>query len=661
VRAARVVGLVVALAVLPARAQAVCAPSARGIFPASGLVGTSVSAVVPGESLAGATVTVVGEPGLTAAVQSSNALQATIRLDLDAAALPGERILVLETAGGSTGVSFTVNPAGGPVLAAVTPTLLATQGVPLAATVTGSGLGAIDLTGITVSGTGLTVTEATPAPDGLSLALGFAVDAAADVGTHAVTIATPLGGAVLQVYVQRPPPQVSDVSPGAGEVGAVVPLTLTGTHLTGAALVITGGTDVTITDVATPDDTTLTATLTIAPGATLSTTEPRLLIVTTESGQTTTEFFVVAAGVPTITGISPGAGEPNTIVPVTLRGLHLTGAAVTDGSADLTLQNVTVVDDETITLDVVVAPGAATNVNATLTATVGLASSNATFRVIPAGTPFIGAVRPPFANRGTTVTVFVDGVNLDTLVPGTGIDISGPKIVESNAAAVDAHTARATLDVDPTANVGFRDVTVTTTGGSFTRSPGFRVNVPGQVPTISGVTPSLVDPGTTTPITVSGSNFARGAVLVTGPGVTIDGVVVTATVITFDLTLAPDAPAEDRAVVVVTENGIARCGIASDAEAPPLVPAQLVKTGALFTVSATGFRLFVLELSLGSDFAPGPRTISIADADGTIVLSRLDATNVERAFRAAHRGWVRLRAVTPTNRFAVTAPVPIRR
>ena len=127
------------------------------------------------------------------------------------------------------------------------------------------------------------------------------------------------------------------------------------------------------------------------------------------------------------------------------------------------------------------------------------------------------------------------------------------------------------------------------------------------------------------------------------------------------LTLAPDAPAENRAVIVVTENGIARCGIASDASPPPLVAAKLVKTGALFTVASTAFRLFVFDFSLNDRFDPGLRTVSLSDADGSLVLSRLDTVNIERAFRSLHRGFVRVRAVTPTNRIATSPAQPIRR
>jgi len=618
--------LVAAWLLLPISALAVCAPAATAIFPASGEIGTSVVATIGGSALDGGTLTVLGDVGLTATVQSSAATTLTVRLDVAATATPGERLIFIETPGGSTGVSFTVNAAGGPVVNGVTPSLIATLGIALDVTMTGTNLAAFRPASFAISGAGVTVTSATPSADRTSVAIEFGIDAGADLGTHAVTLGLATGSAVLELYVQRPPPTLTAVHPAAGDVGATVPLTLTGMNLSGAALVITG-TGITISNVATPDDSTLTATLAI-DGATSPSSEPRLLIVTSESGQTTTEFFVVAPGVPTVTGVEPGAGEPNSSVPVTLHGLHFTGlTGVTTPPGDLTLQNVTLVDDETITLSVVVAPGAVTNTDHTLTVTTGVGSAPAVFRVIPAGAPFIGAVRPPFGNRGSTFTLFLKGVNLSLVVPGSGVTVSGdPKVQISNAAAVDDSTVRATTSILSTAAAGFRDVAVQLTNAkTFTKSSGFRVNVPGQVPSISDVSPDVVPPGATTPMVVTGSNFAGGAVLVTGPDamVTNPAVDPSGTHITFDLTLAPDAPAENRAVIVVTQNGTARCGIASNPTPPTLVAAKLVKTGALFTVTGTGFRLFTFEFSVNELFTLGLRTVAFADADGSLTLSRL--------------------------------------
>ena len=647
-------------------AAAFCAPSAQGIFPASGIVGTTVDAVVSGDGLAGATASVLGEPGVAVTVQNAVDTAVSLQLVIDPAAALGERIISLETPAGTVSVSFTVNPAGGPIVEDVSPTPILTQGFPLDLDITGQNLAGLDLTSVTASGTGITVTAVTPSLDGTHLLVSLDVAPDASLGTQALVISSPLGGAVIQLSVLRPAPVVTEVSPGAGEVGTVVPITLTGSYLTGAALVITSGSGnqggVTISNVATPDDSTLTATLTIDPALSPET-EPRLLIVTTESGQTTAEFFVVAPNVPTLFGIRPGAGEPGETVHVELRGLNLTGATISTLSLVLTLQNVVVVDDEHVELDVVINPLALPNTDHLLTATVGLDASSIAFRVIAPDAPFIGAVRPPFGNRGTTLAMFLEGVNLATTVAGTGVDVSGPKILESNALALGDEDVRAILDIDPLASVGYRDVTVTTANGSFTRSAAFRVNVPGQVPVITDVTPNAVDPGTTTAITVTGSGFAGAGVVVGGPGATVTNLVVdgTGTIITFDLTLAADAPAESRTLIVVTENGIATCGILSSAAAPELLAATLVKTGSSFSVLNTGFRLFIFEFSINANFEEGLRTYAVSTATSPLVLTRLQAENVGRAVRDLPFGYVRVRGLTATNQFGVSEPYRFRR
>ena len=663
-------GLVLAGAALlllarPASAT-LCAPSATGIFPASGIVGTSVTATVSGQGLAGATATVFGDPGLDVVVQSATDTTVTLQLTIDGAAAPGERIIFLVTTGGTLAVNFTVNPTGGPIVTGATPVAKGTQGFQLDLVVSGENLASLGLANVSVSGSGVTPLALTPANDGTSLALSLAVAADAEIGTHAIVFSSPLGGAVLQLVIQRPAPVIAQISPRAGAIGTTVLLTITGSNLTGAALVITSGASgqggVTITQVATPDDATLTATLTIA-GTLSPESEPRLLIVTTESGQVTTEFHVVAAGVPTLTNIRPGAASPGETAAVTLRGLNLTGALVTTSSASLTLQNVVVVDDETITLDVVVAAGATVNTSHTITATVGTQGSNLNFHVVSASAPFISAVRPPFGNRGDTVAIVLDGVHLSGVVAGTGVNLSGPKITESNATALDDQTVRAILSIDPTASIGARDVTVTTATGSFTKSAAFRVNIPGQIPIITDVMPSVVSPGTTTSITVTGSGFAGAGVTIGGAGATVTNIVVdpTGTIITFDLTVAAGAAAENRTLIVVTENGIATCGILSLGPTIEVGNADIVKTGSVFEALTTGYRLFVWEFSINERFDIGPRTSIIGSPNALLTLTQLDANNIGRAVRDLPFTYMRVRGVTATNQTGTSIPVRLRR
>jgi hypothetical protein len=418
---------------------------------------------------------------------------------------------------------------------------------------------------------------------------------------------------------------------------------------------------VTVSGIATPDDATLTATLTIA-GTLTPESEPRLLILTTESGQVTTEWFIVAADAPSLTDIAPGAGSPGTTVPVRLKGLHLTGAALSTASASLTLQNVVVVDDETVDLEVVVAAGATVNTNHTITATVNAKTANATFRVIASGAPFIGAVRPPFGNRADTMRVTLRGVNLGTVVPGTGVAISGSKIQVSNALALDDTAVQAIFDIDVTASVGYRDITVTTASGSNTKSASFRVNIPGQVPTITDVTPHEVDPGTTTTIVVTGTNLYGAGVTVGGSGATVTNIVnsLDGTTVTFDLTLALDASAEVRPLIVVTENGTATCGIINSAEIALRAP-QLVQTGSVFEVLSGGFRLFLFEFSVNDRFDEGVRTFTVSSDGPLMTLTRLQNEGVARAVRDMGSGYVRARAVTATNLIGTSQPVRFRR
>jgi hypothetical protein len=492
---ARRLALALALLMLPALARAACAPSARGIFPASGIVGTTVDATVEGSALAGATVAVFGDPGLVATVQSSNDLTVDVRIAIDVSAAPGERILAFTTSGGTVAVSFTVNVAGGPVVADVSPPLLATTGLPLNATVAGAGLAGVSPASVAVSGEGVSVATATPAPDGASLALGFAVDAAADLGTHAVTIANGLGSATLMLYVQRPAPIVTQVAPrsrrGRGQRERHVvrlesrrrrPRRHRRRHRDlwngdarrhhadcdardrpGRDDQHVGGTPADRHDRERADD-------------------DRVLRRPADGSERHRRHAGRRRARPDRPRDAPWS-QPHRVRrsanPAPISRCRTRSPSTTRPSRSRWSWRAARRSTRTTTL----------------TVTTGSGVANVTFRVIGVGKPFFNAARPPFGNRGTIVTVRLDGVNLGTIVPGTGIQLSGPKITESNALALDAATAQATLDIDPTASVGYRDVTVTTTGGTFTRSSGFRVNVPGQVPMITDVSPAVVRQG----------------------------------------------------------------------------------------------------------------------------------------------------------------------
>jgi hypothetical protein len=99
-----------------------------------------------------------------------------------------------------------------------------------------------------------------------------------------------------------PVPGLTSVSPTSGVRGTAVAVTLTGTNLTGATSVTVSGNGVTVSGVNVVNDTTVTATFSIAPAATLS---ARNVSVTTPGGTSNNVTFTIRGATVTISAPSP--------------------------------------------------------------------------------------------------------------------------------------------------------------------------------------------------------------------------------------------------------------------------------------------------------------------------------------------------------------------
>ena len=121
-------------------------------------------------------------------------------------------------------------------------------------------------------------------------------------------------------------PTLTTVSPNSGAADSAVSVTLTGTgFVPGDTDVSVFGSDIAVSGVDVSGNT-LTATFTIASGATQ---DARDVTVTTAAGTSSPpKTFTVLAPVPTITGISPDSGKQGATVPVTITGTHFTGTSV---------------------------------------------------------------------------------------------------------------------------------------------------------------------------------------------------------------------------------------------------------------------------------------------------------------------------------------------
>ncbi len=169
------------------------------------------------------------------------------------------------------------NPA--PVLTSIAPSS-GRRNSTVSVTLTGTHL--TGTTAVTVSGTGVTVSGITVVGD-TQVTATFTIATTAALSARNVSVATS-GGTSNTVTFTVTAPTLASINPATGVRGTSVPVTLTGTGLTGATAVnVSGaGNGITVTNLSVVSDTQITATFVIAVTAPLS--AGRNVTVTTPGG-----------------------------------------------------------------------------------------------------------------------------------------------------------------------------------------------------------------------------------------------------------------------------------------------------------------------------------------------------------------------------------------
>ena len=310
-------------------------------------------------------------------------------------------------------------------------------------------------------------------------------------------------------------PTVTGTSPSGGEQGATVPVTVTGTKFqSGATLSVGAG--VTVTGVAVASPTQLTATLQIAVDATVG---PRDVVVTNPGGASATlagGFGVTAPGVPP----PPPPPPPGVTLVWNGKAQDRVGPTEGQGTPDGYLDG---------TLTATVTGGARTVTRVVLVATGGGIGQ---WDTIPANSQWVLGV----AHTQTSALLnAADGTVNFPVANGGSFSVFGTDWFDSK------FVAGTTL----TLTVSFSDDTVVTSS----------VTIP-IMPTVTGMSPSGGEQGTTVPVTVAGTKFQSGATLSVGAGVTVTGVTVASpTQLTATLQIAVDATVGPRDVVVTNPGG----------------------------------------------------------------------------------------------------------
>lgn len=360
-------------------------PTLGAVAPTAGVRGTTVPVTLTGSNFATGLTTVLVSGGdiSVANVVVSDATSLRAEIVVPASATLGPRTVTVTTPSGTSGgQTFTVQAAA-PTLMSISPAS-AQQGSTVVVTLSGSNF-VSGSTSIAVGGADVTVGTIV-VNDATSLSAEITVGSSATLGARSVTVTTPGGTSGTQTFTvtaAATPPTLTGISPAAGTQGATIAVTLTGTHFaSGSTTVAVGGSGVTVSGVSVASATSLTASFAIGSTAT---TGARTVTVTTPAGTSGTHTFTVnaAAGLPTLTAISPNRGSQGTTARVLLTGTNFVGGATTVAVSGIgvTVSNVSVSSATSLTADFVLGGTASTGPRGVTVTTAAGTSGARTFTI----------------------------------------------------------------------------------------------------------------------------------------------------------------------------------------------------------------------------------------------------------------------------------------
>ncbi len=444
-----------------------------------------------------------------------------------------------------------------PTVTTVTPNAGPESGGPPAVTIDGANFGGsgFTTTGVSFGGTSvafspISASSITATPPSGTGQVDITVTTVSTDGSSTQTSAT----TNADTYAYAPIPSVTNVSPGTGPTGGGNTVTLTGTGFmskngpganyattqvtvdttpvsticsgtpTSPCFSVTDATHIAVENF--PPDSAGTVDITVStPGGTSA----------TSSGDQYTYALL-----PTVTGVSPGAGPASGGNPVTVSGTGFTGTTlVVVGSNDINTPCpgspcFTVNSPTQITVPSLPAH-APTTVDITVQTPAGTSTTSAADQYIYASAPTVTSVSPAFGPLVGGNSVTVNGAGFAPAgVLATEVSVGGSRITEpcpGSPCFTVASDSQITIENLPPGSAATVDVTVTGVGGtSSTSSADQYTYVP--PPSVSGVAPSTGPTGGGNTVVISGSTFESGAEF-TSTSVKVD---------THNITVSPCPP-----------------------------------------------------------------------------------------------------------------------
>jgi hypothetical protein len=584
------------------------------ISPNTGVQGTVVPVTITGTGLTLASAVNVSGTGITVSnFTAVNATTVTATFTVAPTATLGAiNVTVTTPAGTSNAVTFRVTAPPVPTLTSIAPSS-ELRGTPLPVLLTGTNFVAGSNVVISPAATGVSVSGvAVTSPTTITATITST--SAAAIGSVNVGVANTGGGSNTLPFAITGPvlTSISPVSANRGTSG--LPVTLTGSGLTGTTSVNVSGAGISVSGVTVVNDTTVTATLNIGAHATAG---ARNVTVTAPGGTSNAVTFTVTVPPIGLTSIAPTTGARGTTQAVTLTGISFQAApatAILVSGGGITVGAFTVVNDTTITANFTIAPTAAlTARNVTVTTATG-ATTPVTFTVVNPGTPILSSIAPALGLRRTAAAAnpvavtltgsnFTAGSTVNVVAPANGLTVTGVTVVSPTQ-------INATFNTTTAATIGPRSITVTTPGGT---SGPLTYTVLGPVLTSIDPTSALRGQGAAIPVSIFGSGLTGAtAVTVSGGGITVGPITVNSdTQITTTFTIAAGAAGTARNVTVTAPGGISN-SVAFTVTIP--------STPTLATINpATGVRGTTFPVTLtGTNFIPGETTVAVPGGGVTV-------------------------------------------
>ena len=547
------------------------APALSTVSPNAGLQGQQdLSVNITGQFtnfVQGTTTATFGAGITVVSLTIANPTTGTAIINIDSAAVPGARDVTL-----TTGTQIASLAAGFSVTATVSvPTITSIspnagpqgEGGPVA--IVGMNTHFVQGTTQVSFGPGIAVSNITvTCPTCLTAQLQISPTAVPGPVTVTVTTGSEIASLANGFTVQPGTPIIASFGPTSAQQGQSFTLTVTGqfTHFTQGTTQVSLGAGTTVSNISVSSATSLTAQVAIDPAATVGT---RTLTVTTGAEVVSVaNVFNVLAATPIVFSLNPGGGQQgqqNLSISITGLSTHwVQGTTTASFGTGVTVVSLTVTSATAATAVLNIDPAAAVG---TRTVTVTTGAEVASFMngfTISAGMPAITTVNPNAGQQGQqNLSVNITG-QFTHFVQGTTAATFGAGIAVASLTVNSPTSATAVININSTAPVSSRDVTLTTGSEIAALLGGF--NVTSSTPAVTQVSPNTGPQGQQNlQITITGqsTHFVQGTTNANfGAGITVASLTVnSATTATVVLNIDPVATPGSRNVTFTTGSEVA--------------------------------------------------------------------------------------------------------